>query len=416
MRKSFALKVLHSSLVNSPEIVARFEREAIAAGSIDHPNVACATDFGRLPDGSFFLVLEFVRGRSLRDVLDAGALEPSRAVKIMRGIVAGVGAAHAKGIVHRDLKPENIMLVESDGDPDFVKVLDFGIAKVDPFASSGPASGGVQLTAIGSVIGTPEYMAPEQALGEAVDVRSDMYSIGVIFYELLAGACPFVGSAVSVLQRHVLEEPPAFSPEVTAQLDPRTVDIVRKLLAKQPQDRFDSLTSLGVQLAEIDAPAARIVIDPTVPSAPPETTSTALQERLHTVVARASVVPRPVWIAVIVLGLGALAWVLVSSRGVDSDRKPKREVAPGSAPAASVEAPSVPQAPPVPAEGPSSSAGDTPPVALPPPPGAQGSATAGSPRAGASGAGQSTPASHGTTHRRTGPGGIYIPPPKDWFK
>ncbi len=130
IRKAYALKVLHRSLMTMPEAVARFEREAVAAGSIDHPNVAAATDFGRLPDGSFFLILEFVPGRSLRDALEGGPLDPLRASKIMRGIVAGVGAAHAKGIVHRDLKPENVMLVAHDGDPDFVKVLDFGIAKV----------------------------------------------------------------------------------------------------------------------------------------------------------------------------------------------------------------------------------------------------------------------------------------------
>jgi hypothetical protein len=211
MRKSFALKVLHRSLVENPEVVARFEREAIAAGSIDHPNVACATDFGRLPDDSFFLVLEFVRGPSLRDVLDAGALEPARAMRIMRGIVAGVGAAHSKGIVHRDLKPENIMLVDHNGDLDFVKVLDFGIAKADLSVPAGPEGPAAPLTVIGSVMGTAEYMAPEQARGEAVDARSDLYSLGVIFYELLAGGCPFVGTAVSVLQRHVFDEPPPFS-------------------------------------------------------------------------------------------------------------------------------------------------------------------------------------------------------------
>jgi serine/threonine protein kinase len=418
MRKAFALKVLHSRLVKSPEIVARFEREAIAAGSIDHPNVASATDFGRLPDGSFFLVLEFVRGRSLRDLLDAGAVEHGRAVKIMRGIVAGVGAAHGKGIVHRDLKPENIMLVDNDGDPDFVKVLDFGIAKVDPIAPSGSASGAVQLTAIGSVIGTPEYMSPEQALGEAIDTRSDMYSIGVIFYELLSGACPFVGSAVAILQRHVLEPPPAFSPELMAKIDPRTNDIVQKLLAKQPQERFDSLSTLGAQLAEIDAPAARVVIDASALPAPPATT-TAVHVHIRDLARRVSQVPRPVRIAALVLGLGVLAWVIVSSQRGDGDHKHQQKVvpAPAQTPVASQEAPPTPQPPAAAVEGPSAPPVDTTAVVLPPPPGAQASATAGRQRSGGNGSGQSAPASSGTnTHRHTGPGGIYIPPPKDWFK
>ena len=139
MRKAFALKVLHRSLVNRPEIVARFEREAVAAGSIDHPNVAAATDFGRLPDGSFFLILELVQGRSLRDELAVGRPRARPRLEDRPRHRRGGGAAHARGIVHRDLKPENVMLVEHHGDPDFVKVLDFGIAKVEGLVPPGLA-------------------------------------------------------------------------------------------------------------------------------------------------------------------------------------------------------------------------------------------------------------------------------------
>src|SRR5215510_12466856 len=131
LKKVFALKVLQAHYVDRPQMAARFEREAIAAGRIDHPNVVPATDFGRLPDGSFFLVLEFVNGRSLRSELKAGAMGVPRTLGIIRGVVAGVRAAHEKGIVHRDLKSENIMLVEWDGSRDFVKLLDFGVARVD---------------------------------------------------------------------------------------------------------------------------------------------------------------------------------------------------------------------------------------------------------------------------------------------
>src|SRR5947209_10338211 len=130
-REVFALKLLHADLSRHPEIIARFEREAIAASRIDHPNVVHATDFGCSADGSFFLVLELVRGRDLRDELAAGPMEPSRAIAIMQGVVAGVRAAHEKGVVHRDLKPENIMLVEREGQRDFVKLLDFGIARLE---------------------------------------------------------------------------------------------------------------------------------------------------------------------------------------------------------------------------------------------------------------------------------------------
>src|SRR5580704_535990 len=161
MRKQVAIKVLHPEMSTTPEVVARFEREAVAAGKIAHPNVAAATDFGRLEDRSFFLVLEYVAGVDLRAVLRRGQVAPESAVHILRQITSAVGAAHAAGIVHRDLKPENIMLVDRDGDPDFVKVLDFGIAKIDAIgmnegpsrsSASGPSSE-QPLTKLGAVFG-----------------------------------------------------------------------------------------------------------------------------------------------------------------------------------------------------------------------------------------------------------------------
>src|SRR3954469_18857753 len=130
MRKRLAVKVLRRELTSVSEVVARFEREAMAAGNIEHPNVAAATDFGKLPDGAVFLVLEFVSGRSLRDEIAHGPFAVDRALHVARQIAAALTVAHLQGIVHRDLKPENVMLVEKNGDPDFVKVLDFGIAKV----------------------------------------------------------------------------------------------------------------------------------------------------------------------------------------------------------------------------------------------------------------------------------------------
>src|SRR4051812_27198545 len=130
MRKRMAIKVLHPEMTRLPEVVARFEREAMAAAHIDHPHVVTATDFGKLADGSFFLALEFVEGKSLREVIALGRLELGRALHIGRQIAAALSRAHALKIVHRDLKPENVMLVEREGDSNFVKVLDFGIAKV----------------------------------------------------------------------------------------------------------------------------------------------------------------------------------------------------------------------------------------------------------------------------------------------
>src|SRR5262245_37883457 len=141
MRKKLAIKILHKELTSVPEVVRRFEREAMAAANIDHPNVAAATDFGKLPDGSVFLVLEFVQGRNLRDEIAKGPFNVERALIISRQIASALAAAHALDIVHRDLKPENVMLIEKGGDSDFVKVLDFGIAKV-PIAEKHEEKGG----------------------------------------------------------------------------------------------------------------------------------------------------------------------------------------------------------------------------------------------------------------------------------
>ena len=283
MHKEFAVKVLHGEMCKMPEIVARFEREAVAAGSIDHPNVAAATDFGRLADGSFFLVLEYIAGINLRTALDDGALVPHRALRIVRGIALAVGAAHAKGIVHRDLKPENVMLVARDGDPDFVKVLDFGIAKLDlPPNPSGTSPGAghsaVPLTRIGSVFGTPDYMAPEQALGETVDHRADLYAIGTILYELLCGERPFQGEAIAVLGQRVVNDAPPLPDAVVARIDPRVPALLRGLLARSVAMRTASAGELGTLLDEIlsqstpAAPgvgAARAMTGPSQPTRAP---------------------------------------------------------------------------------------------------------------------------------------------------
>jgi tRNA A-37 threonylcarbamoyl transferase component Bud32 len=247
MRKRFALKVLdHEWATSTPEAFARFEREAIAAGSIADPHVAHATDFGQLADGSSFLVLEYVEGTTLRTVLNRGALKVRRALTIARGIVSAVNAAHAIGIVHRDLKPENIMLVDRDGDPDFVKVLDFGIARIEEPRSS-PVTSNV-LTREGVLMGTPLYMSPEQVAGERVDGRADLYAIGVILFEMLAGECPFRGETVSVLRQHVLQEAPPLPGSVARAAGEEVAVIVRRLLAKTPDARFASAAELGAAL------------------------------------------------------------------------------------------------------------------------------------------------------------------------
>ncbi len=285
MRKRMAIKVLHPEMTRLPEVVARFEREAMAAAHIDHPHVVTATDFGKLEDGSFFLALEFVEGKSLREVIALGRLELGRALHIGRQIAAALSRAHALKIVHRDLKPENVMLVERDGDPDFVKVLDFGIAKVQigeltagDVSQAGP--GQPVLTQAGMVYGTPEYMAPEQALGQAVDARADLYALGCIVYEMLCGVRPFdAESKVALLGMQVTAPvPPMATKAPDANVPPEVEALVKHLLAKEASERLgdareliDGITNVMGQLVaqgRIDAgyapPPSRLGTNPAI--------------------------------------------------------------------------------------------------------------------------------------------------------
>lgn len=259
MRKRLAIKVLHPEMSRLPEVVARFEREAMAAAHIDHPNVAAATDFGKLEDGSFFLVLEYIEGRSLRDAIGGAPLDLGCALHVTRQIASALGRAHALGIVHRDLKPENVMLVVRDGDRNFVKVLDFGIAKVPVGDLIGEAKGSGQvLTQLGMVYGTPEYMAPEQALGQPVDGRADLYALGAMVFEMLTGVRPFNHeSKVTLLGMHVTAPIPRMSERAPAADIPVELDaIVTKLLAKEAAARFVDAREL---IEALDQTAALLV-------------------------------------------------------------------------------------------------------------------------------------------------------------
>jgi serine/threonine-protein kinase len=238
--KRFAIKTLLPGLDRVDEIARRFEREARASSVLNHPNVIAVMDFGRLDDGGLYLAMEYVRGRPLGDLIEEGGVSQPRAFAIARQVVEALAHAHAHGVIHRDLKPDNVMVVEDDDEGDRVKLLDFGIAKV--VGDAAEQVGGDKLTVAGIAFGTPDYMAPEQALGETVDARADLYAMGVILFELLTGRKPFVNAdKMAVLRMQVAVPPPPLSIAAPGRrFTPETEALVARALEKRRADRFAS--------------------------------------------------------------------------------------------------------------------------------------------------------------------------------
>ena len=245
IKRRVAIKCLHGQFATNPEIVARFHREALAATSIGHQNIIEVTDMGRFPDGSVFMVLEFLEGRDwAKDIDEQGPQPLGKVVKITTQICDALTAAHAKGIVHRDLKPENIFLIARGNEPDFVKVLDFGISK---FKDSGP---GKSMTQTGTTLGTPYYMAPEQAQGKKdIDHRADIYSLGVMTFQALTGQYPFDDESYPMLVLKICTEPPPplrlYRPDLPKELE----DLVTRMLAKDPGQRFADCSAVKAAVA-----------------------------------------------------------------------------------------------------------------------------------------------------------------------
>ena len=240
--KRVAIKFLLDKYAEDREVLRRFHQEARTASRIGHENIVDIIDIGEADDGRSYIVMEYLEGHDLSRVLiETGPMHPARATHIMKQVLRGLSAAHDKGIVHRDMKPENVFLTARGDNPDFVKIMDFGISKVIDAHDSK-----VRLTETGAVVGTPIYMAPEQARAEqTIDHRADVYAVGVMFYEMLCGRPPFVADAYLELVTQHLFDPPT-PPRVLRPHLPEVLEqVVMKALAKDPGDRFPTADAMA---------------------------------------------------------------------------------------------------------------------------------------------------------------------------
>jgi serine/threonine protein kinase len=235
--RQVAIKILPEQLAKDEEWKERFLREARTVAQLNHPNIATIYSIDQQGE-TLFIAMELIEGQALAEVTAKGPMMPADAVRVAIHVCDGLSEAHAKGIVHRDIKPDNIIL-----SPRFVKILDFGIAK----QIGGTADPG--LTQGGMVVGTPHYMSPEQALGRAVDARTDIFSLGVVMYEMLSGSKPFIGEAVTeVLLKIVMNEPRDIA-QAAFGITPALANIIRRCMQKQPDDRFQDCEELRSALA-----------------------------------------------------------------------------------------------------------------------------------------------------------------------
>ena len=281
--KPVAVKLIKADLVTSPDMVRRFQREARAATNLNHPSIVGVYDLGQTDDGTLYIAMELVDGKSLKDVIrEAGAVPPPRVLSIMRQVASALALAHKNQIIHRDLKPQNVMLTTGPDGRELAKLLDFGIAKTFDDQAT-------QLTQAGFALGTPQYMSPEQAMGKEVDARSDIYSLGVMVYEMLTGDLPFTDpSAPAILLKHMTEAPqPPSQRRPDLGIPPHYEAVVLKCLEKDPGKRFQSAVEFAAALEPgagtdatvalpmpLGADAATVFMAPDgIPAAPTQTYS-----------------------------------------------------------------------------------------------------------------------------------------------
>ena len=316
MGRRSAIKVMNPSLVHDSDAVARFNREASNASRINHPNVCAIYDFGETPDGLIYLAMEFIEGEPLTDLLEReGALPLARAAEIFRQTADALQAAHDLSIVHRDLKPDNIMLTRRKGGGDTVKVVDFGIAK-----AVGGDQSGQKVTKTGLVIGTPEFMSPEQLSGDTLDGRSDLYSLALVLYRMLTGKLPFEATTVQeTMIKRLTDEPMKLADARPDLAFPGGLQpILDTALARTPADRYQSVARFAADIGAItgrpgtgsvpdtrgDTEAKTQLLDP---SAATPTTRISARQAAPGAPRKRSLIPAAV-LAVAVIGAGG-AWM-----------------------------------------------------------------------------------------------------------
>ncbi len=252
LRRPVAIKFLQQKIHGNREMVARFEREAVTAANLRHPNIADAIDYGSLPDGTLYLVMEFVEGMPLRNLITPGkGMSVDRVLRILEQMASALDLAHSMGIVHRDLKPENILVFDRGPERDVVKIIDFGIARINSATfGSTPAP----LTQAGAIFGTPQYMAPEQVMGQPVDARADQYAMGIIAFEMLTGTQPFTGDNFAELVMKHVGAPAPLSSERAGHVPPAMDAAISRMMAKMPDERFGSVTEAFRAMTMADAP------------------------------------------------------------------------------------------------------------------------------------------------------------------
>ncbi len=320
IEKRVALKILRDDFSGRPEVVERFRQEAKSASRIGNEHIIDISDFGVTPSGASYFAMELLDGEDLATVLEReGFVELERAVTIVLQCCKALGAAHAKGIVHRDMKPENVFLTERDGRVDFVKIVDFGIAKMSDIET--PGASGRKLTKTGMIFGTPEYMSPEQAAGKPLDHRVDIYALAVMLFEMLTGGVPFVGDTfMGILTQQMFEEPPTFeSVNPHVEVPPAIAAFIYRGLAKDPAERFQTCEEMSEALREaMDgvAPAGTVSRAPAPPkpsvvkAAQAVRASTVTQDMLPASKPKTSLIAGA---AVVVLAAalgGGLVWLL----------------------------------------------------------------------------------------------------------